>query len=136
MSKKSFKGVNPALAFISETEEPAAEDKREERLENETLNTSDTQNTDNTYIKQAARSERKAQDTPLKEGVKNTGKETKSKRLNLILQPSLFENMSKIAHMRQTSVNDLINTLLREYAEREAETINKYDNIFGSSRAM
>jgi predicted HicB family RNase H-like nuclease len=136
MSKKSFKGVNPALAFISGTEEPATEGKREDRPENEALNTLDTQNTDNTHIKQAARSERRTQDTPLKEGAKNAGKETKSKRLNLILQPSLFENMSKIAHMRQTSVNDLINTLLREYTEREADTINKYDNIFGSSRAV
>lgn len=58
-------------------------------------------------------------------------KEVKSKRLNLLLQPSVFEDLSKIAHMKQTSVNNLINSILRDYRENESKSIEKYNTIFG-----
>lgn len=57
--------------------------------------------------------------------------ETKSKRLNLLLYPSLFENLKKIAVMQRTSVNDLINTVLNDYTEKEADQIERYNQIFG-----
>jgi predicted HicB family RNase H-like nuclease len=39
----------------------------------------------------------------------HTGKrELKKKRLNLIIQPSLYEEVSKIAYVKQISVNELI----------------------------
>lgn len=56
--------------------------------------------------------------------------ETKSKRLNLLVYPSLLENLKKIAAMQRTSVNDLINTVLSDYAEQEAEQIERYNNTF------
>ena len=49
------------------------------------------------------------------------GKETKSARLQILLQPSIKEGIKRIAAARGTSVNDLINTALREYVEREAK---------------
>lgn len=57
--------------------------------------------------------------------------ETKSKRLNLLLYPSLLESLKKIAAMQRTSVNDLINTVLDEYTEKEAAQIERYNQIFG-----
>lgn len=56
--------------------------------------------------------------------------ERKSKRLNLLLQPSVLEDIAKIAYMNQTSVNDLINSTLKALAAAEASTIQKYDTIF------
>lgn len=62
---------------------------------------------------------------------RNTEQQTKSKRLNLLLRPALLEDLKKIAAMERTSVNDLINTVLGEYAEQEAEQIEKYNSVFG-----
>ena len=62
---------------------------------------------------------------------RSTEQQTKSKRLNLLLRPALLEDLKKIAAMERTSVNDLINTVLGEYAEREAEQIEKYNSVFG-----
>ena len=49
------------------------------------------------------------------------GRETKSARLQVLLQPSTKEGLKQIAAARGTSVNDLINTALREYVERETK---------------
>ena len=53
--------------------------------------------------------------------------ERKSKRLNLLLKPSLFEDLRKIAKVHDTSVNDLINTVLEAYTGDHAEDIEKYE---------
>ena len=58
------------------------------------------------------------------------GQERKSKRINLLLQPSVLKDLSKVAHMRQTSVNDLINTTLKALTKAESGTIAKYNQIF------
>lgn len=57
--------------------------------------------------------------------------ETKSKRLNLLVRPSVYRQIEKLAAMQRTSPNDLINTVLAAYAEQERETIEKYNQIFG-----
>lgn len=56
--------------------------------------------------------------------------ESKSKRLNLLVYPGVYEDLFKVATMKRTSVNDLINTILRDYTEAEADTIKKYDTVF------
>lgn len=56
--------------------------------------------------------------------------ETKSKRLNLLLQPSLLEDLSKIATMNKDSVNNLINSALIEYRDAHRSTIEKYNKVF------
>jgi hypothetical protein len=43
--------------------------------------------------------------------------ETKSKRTQLLLQPSVHEAIRQIAEDEGTSFNDYVNTLLREHAE-------------------
>lgn len=77
-----------------------------------------------------AEAETTQQDTRAKQG-RGTEQQTKSKRLNLLLRPALLEDLKKIAAMERTSVNDLINTVLGEYAEQEAEQIEKYNSVFG-----
>ena len=91
---------NPALRFVTVD----ANTHNEQNTES-TLNTDNAQYTDNKQ-------------------------ERKSKRLNLLVQPSILENISKIAHMKQTSVNDLVNSVLKNYAETEEEAISLYNKVF------
>jgi hypothetical protein len=147
MSKKSFKGANPALQFIEQAEGTAAEEERESTVEAGTRKTQKTDNTHNTQYTDNTDTTNKQPVPPLpleaargergEAGARSSGdgKETKSKRLNLLLQPSIFEDVTKIARMKQTSFNDLVNAILKEYAEREAETVRKFDNVFGAGRA-
>ena len=57
--------------------------------------------------------------------------ETKSKRVNLLMLPSIYADITKIAAMKRTSVNDLVNTLLQEHIEANKELLEKYDQVFG-----
>lgn len=57
--------------------------------------------------------------------------ERKSKRLNLLIKPSLYDAMRKIAHMERTSVNNLIDIALQEYTEAHADRIEQYKTIYG-----
>ena len=88
--KKSFKNeLNPALQFISTPEEAAEAPERE-------------------------------QVTPTKhqppEGYKVNPLyiETKSKRLQLLLQPSLYEKIKARANQEGRSVNELVHSILEE----------------------
>jgi predicted HicB family RNase H-like nuclease len=108
MTKKSFKDSNPALQFIStvtQEEEAPAHNKQN------TYNTPNTPNIKSTKAKE----------------------ETKSKRLNLLLQPSVVADMEKIAAMKRSSVNDLINTVLKDFILQEADTLVRYEEVFGGS---
>lgn len=57
--------------------------------------------------------------------------ENKSKRLNLLLRPTLHRDLGKLSAMERISTNELINRVLTEYAEQNADKIQKYDEIFG-----
>jgi len=59
------------------------------------------------------------------------GRETKSKRLNLLLYPSIYQDLEKIARVDRTSVNELINSVLDEYRDQRTEAIDRYDAIWG-----
>lgn len=56
--------------------------------------------------------------------------ETKSKRLNLLIQPGLYSDISKIATMQQKSVNSLITDILDAYRNNNTATIAKYNKTF------
>lgn len=93
MAKKSFKGDNPAMAFINSTpDQPKG-----------------TQGTQHTYKAQEAR----------------------SKRLNLLLTPSLHEGLTRIARVEGTSLNELINVVLEKHAQQNKEALEKYAEIWG-----
>lgn len=76
--------------------------------------------------------------TDKKQGTDNTGNtpntvdadETKSKRLNLLVKPSVLDQFKKIATMEQTSTNDLINQVMENYVSDNKEKIELYDKVF------
>jgi hypothetical protein len=134
-------GSNPALQYISSVEQDSADNTYITHNKHETDNkqTADntqyadnTYKTDNTYVTPIAHI---THDTQEKHNKHNTydayNKERKSRRLNLLLQPSLLDNAAKIARMKQTSVNDLINSVLRSYIEHESAVIERYEEVFG-----
>lgn len=94
MAKRDFKQSNPALAFISSKSEAVQAESKEEKLE-----------------------------APAKapEGYKLNPLyvETKSKRVNLLMQPSIVERMRKTAQAKGLSLNEAINEAVKEYLERE-----------------
>lgn len=100
MSKKDFKGVNPAAAFL--TPPPVAP-------------------------AIAPPAPQPAIQVP-------PARETKSTRLNLVIKPSTAEQLKKIAAMNQSSVNGIINLVLEDYIEREADTLARYDAVFKGGR--
>ena len=67
----------------------------------------------------------------ISEGKPEPEQELKSKRLNLLIRPSVYADIEKIAAMKRVSTNDLINTVLDYYREREAAAIEKYNATFG-----
>jgi hypothetical protein len=92
MSKKNFK--NPALNFISQ--------ESIEKVEVE-----------DAHIKEVAPAD-------IPKGYKVDPAfliETKSKRVQLLLQPSVHEAIKELAKQEGTSFNDYVNTLLKDHAE-------------------
>lgn len=102
MSKKNFNVDNPALQFITPTEEndPSSKD---------------------LALSHAVEQKR---------GRPASKEETKTKRLNLLILPSVHENIDKIAAMKRSSINDLINSILIDYVQENSELINKYNQVF------
>lgn len=47
--------------------------------------------------------------------------ETKTRRVQLLLQPSVYTTTKELARLAGTSFNDYVNSLLRENAEREGK---------------
>ena len=66
----------------------------------------------------------------LKRGPKKSTEETKSKRFNLLLFPSVHEDLQKIATMKQQSANDLVNSLLKDFINENQALIEKYNEAF------
>lgn len=56
--------------------------------------------------------------------------ETKSKRLNLLIQPSLAADIGKLATLYRISSNELIVRVLKEYTDKRKAELKKYDRIF------
>lgn len=107
--KKSFKGENPALQFITAAQQ-------------DTTAQQNTQHGEVTQHTQYTQRERQK--------MQPARAEVKSARMNLVLQPSLAEALKQLATMHRTSVNSLIHQTLQARVEAEAETIAQYNAIF------
>jgi len=97
MAKKTFKdSINPAMSFISQ--------ESIDRAEGETPATAEAKRPDKAP-----------------EGYKLNPLyiETKSKRLQLLIQPSLHEKLKRKAQAEGTSVNDLVNSILQDALAEE-----------------
>ena len=101
MQKKSFKSNNPVMQFIS----PETVEKIEESTE--TTRKKDVQQI-------TAEFEAKA---PAGYKVNPMYIETKSKRVQSLVQPSVYEKIKSIAINKGISVNEAINEALRKYIE-------------------
>lgn len=111
MTKKDFKAsVNPATMFINTQAEPEAPKQP------------DTPKPKKEPVKKVKELK------PVK--VQEPEKETKSKRLNLLVQPSVLEDFNKVAFMQHNSMNDIINGLMKSYCDAHREDINTYDKYF------
>lgn len=103
MAKKTFadriKAVNPTLQFISQpTTEPQNEPQEAEELRPERRSSSSS----GTH-QRAPQTHRATLD-----------EETKSRRLQLLLTPTLYEAVKERAAAERLSVNELINSILRD----------------------
>lgn len=104
--KKSFTGQqNPALAFISAQEpEGRAEDKKRLQVETRPLYKREEETSSPAHVKTT--------DAP--EGFKANPLfvETKSRRMQLLVQPSLYEAIKARATAEGQSVNELVHSIL------------------------
>ena len=102
MAKKTFKdSINPAMSFISQ--------ESIDRAEGEAPATEET----------VAKTVQRPAKAP--EGYKLNPLyiETKSKRLQLLIQPPLHEKLKARAKAEGTSVNDIVNTILQDALAEE-----------------
>jgi len=65
------------------------------------------------------------------QSTQGTEGEIRSKRLNLLLPPSLHSNLSKIARVEGISLNELINVVLENHTKQNQDTIQKFIEIWG-----
>lgn len=102
MVKKSFKNDNPALSFISVAE---AEVEVQEAPAEEVKATTPKSNN--------------KKEVP--EGYKLNPEfiETKSKRVQLLMQPSVLESARALAREKGMSLNELIAEAVKDYLQRE-----------------
>lgn len=57
-------------------------------------------------------------------------KKTKTSRMNIMLYPETREKLEKIAYVRRTSANNLLNEIIEEYAAEHKTELAKYDKFF------
>jgi hypothetical protein len=118
MAKKDFTKNNPALAFISGTEE-ANEIQETSKEESGAKKKTPAKKTAAPAPKKTT-APKKAPGTP-PPGYKVNPQfiEKKSQRLNLLIQPSALNRLKKMAKKNKTSVNETINQLIIEKLESE-----------------
>ena len=96
MSKKSFADANPAMAFISTAE----------KSEDFAL----TQPT-----KEELEAKENSSSVPMKRNPEYI--ETKSKRVQMLMQPSLYDAIKKEAKAKDISVNEMMHEILKNHVE-------------------
>lgn len=104
MSRKSFTDANPAMAFIStakEQEEFAltqpTKEELEAKLDPKPLN-------------------KVSNGVPMKKNPEYL--ETKSKRVQMLMQPSLYNSIKEEAEKEGISVNEMMHTILKNHIEQ------------------
>ena len=95
MSKKSFTDANPAMAFISTAEK-----------------------SEDFALTQPTKEELEAKESssvPMKRNPEYI--ETKSKRVQMLMQPSLYDAIKKEAKDKNISVNEMMHEILKNHVE-------------------
>lgn len=55
----------------------------------------------------------------------------KSERIGVLMTPRTKSDLTKVAAVRRTSVNNIINTALAEYLDKHGNDLQRYDDFFG-----
>ena len=95
MSKKNFTSANPAMAFISAVSEAS------ELAESQSSSTSISEN--------------RMAEVPMKKNPEYI--ETKSKRVQMLMQPSLHLALKQVASKQGISVNEAMHEILKQYVD-------------------
>lgn len=115
MAKKNFATENPALALLGVDPSELSAEKREPEKK-------DNLNAGKKNIKESAESKKEKKAASAKYGSAPKGfvlaPEPKSKRLNLLMQPSLYEQVQQEAKRQKISVNEFFHVALREYFDK------------------
>ncbi len=132
MSRKEFR-KNPALSFISNANKKE-EQKEEKNVAEKLLEVGREKAEDlNEELKKDVDLSSQEEETNVKvkimiktevpKGIKNNPEyiETKSKRVQLLMQPSTVEGIKKIAKKKKTSMNDLINFIVKDFVKNFGE---------------
>ena len=95
------KATNPALLFISQPE-PEQPQQAEEKPKKKT----------------SAPSSAPKKQPQARRALPQYDEETKSRRLQLLLTPSLYKDLKRQAASERTSVNELVNSILKDYLRK------------------
>lgn len=118
MSKKSFANANPAMSFISDTSEDLNDftltsPTKEEIEQREAAQVEST--TAVVKPKPKAVTKRKKEAPPMKRNPEYI--ETKSKRVQMLMQPSLHTAIKAIAGKKRVSLNETMHEILKDYID-------------------
>lgn len=56
-------------------------------------------------------------------------KESKTRRMNMLFRPTAYSEFQKLAIIKQTSANDLMNTIVENVVDENAEVLEAYDKL-------
>ena len=74
--------------------------------------------------------EKKAEEVkPTPKPLKVGQPERKSARVNMLFYPSVKEALDKLARFDNTSLNDIVNTVMAEYVDGRKADVAKIDNL-------
>ncbi len=114
MAKKTFtermqqRAVNPTMQFISVPEESSTEPQERPQAASQ-IKTEERAST-------ASRAPQRAPQT--RRALSQYGEELRNRRFQLLLTPSLFEELKERAAAERMSINDLINSVMSEYLRK------------------
>ncbi|MDG4967534.1 hypothetical protein OGZ37_13340 [Lactococcus lactis] len=113
-TKKNFGNTkNPALAFLGKIEEEEEEEEEKVKIDKKSSNNKKEQSDEEIDYKKKI----KELEDKLRVQEK-TLTETKSKKINLLIYPSVLSVFDKVAKLENKSRNDLANIVFKEYCEK------------------
>lgn len=124
--------ISPAATYFRkplQQQQPAPEAITAENRTHDTDSTDCTDYTHDTDCTQSTDCTHDTHNTDCTHKTPSKGK-AKSKRLNVLIPPVLFQEFSKVAHMKRASVNGILNQIMAEYVAKEAEAIRQYNQTF------
>jgi thiaminase len=120
MAKKNFKNINPAMAFISDTQNA-----QDTQIVQNGINEQNTQNTQNIQDTQQAQSAYSAYSTHITQGKKGQ----KLPRINMAFSPENLEYLQIISRIEGKSITEYVNTLIRTDRASRADEVAQAKSV-------